>query len=537
MTNLSAKHTCFNDLPKILYQSRDWHRRQQQRHVMHPVIQAAFAHEDPTDYAQLCLEWPYVADTDKTRLAYTQDERAADADRQTLTTVGKYLKRHFPTMYDHTIRDLVAKYASASSFTVSCDIADIVKSVQDGPPSCMQWSEEQVDEVGCHPYEVYAPKFGWAIAMRKDGHHINGRALVMARKNGERDIKYFVRTYQRPSDTCSRYSAPDEQLHQWLLAQGYEHRCSWKGEKLAYIESGLRNMDFVAPYIDGGVQCVDESHSHGEKHLTITENGEYECCSTGGGYEAQNSCTCDDCGRRVDEDEQYSVGYHHDNTVGPCCIDDYQHVTGRRGETYYVPDDEAVECDGDWYDREYLAEHDIVQLHDGDYAQQQDTVYIESQGDYYRSDDHDVVEDHNNEWQLREDCVELANGDWALSDDAWCCESSGEYYLSDDEDPVTIHGLTFHPDTSAEDIAAAINDKTGQSNLFVPAVTAAERAEVMAPIVVDEPEYLMRGQSGLTHLVRTSRVEYFKSLSWVLVESADEFLIPAPVVETESETI
>ena len=520
--NLSPKHICFNELPKILYNSRSWHREQQYKHPMHPVIQAAFAFEDPKDYAQLCLEWPYEADMDKTRIAYTQDDRAAEADRQTVTTVGKYLKRHFPTMADHTIRDLVAKYATASEFSVSDSSADIIDAVQEGPPSCMQWQEHQIDDVGCHPYAVYAPKYGWAIAMRKDGRQINGRALVMQREQGGRNYKYFVRTYQRPSDTCSRYSAPDEQLHQWLLAQGYTHRNSWSGEKIAYIESSLRNMDFVAPYIDGSAQCVSEGYDSDKrtKYLVISDSGDYECCSTGGGYESNNSCTCEDCDSRIDEDDSYSVGYHGDRTVGQCCIDNYTMAIGRRGESYYVPEDEAVEVDGDWYDRDYLGEHDIVRLHDGEYAPQDETVYIESESDYYRSDDSDVVEDHNNEWQLRDDCVELANGDWALSDDTWCCESSGEYYLSDDVDAVTIHGLTFHPDTTAEDIAAAINAKTGQSNLFVPAVTPAERAAVMAPIVVAaaEPEVLMRGTGGGAHLVRESLVSYFLRLHWTLVE-------------------
>ena len=456
---------------------------------MHPVIEAAFKLEDPTDYAQLCLEWPYVADTDKTRLAFTQDDRAAEADRQTLTTVGKYLKRHFPTMADHTIRDLVAKYASVSTFSISDEAEDIVTAVQDGPPSCMQWDESKIEDTGAHPYEVYKPAFGWAIAVRKDGRQINARALVMKRMKNDKELKYFVRTYQRPSDTCARYSAPDDQLAQWLESQGYEHRNSWRGEKIDYIKNADRCYDFVAPYIDGSAQSVSEgydSETH-NKYLVIADSGDYECCSTGGGYESQNSCTCEDCDSRIDEDDTYSVGYHGDRTVGPCCIDDYQHVTGRRGESYYVPNDEAVEVNGDYYDRDYLGEHDIVCLHDGEYANMDDTVYIESQGEHYRSDDSDVVEDHNNDWQMRDDCVELESGEWALSDDAWCCEVSGEYYLCDDVDPVTIHGLEFHPDTSAEDIAAAINAKTGQTNVFVPTVTPAERAAVMAPIVTAHP--------------------------------------------------
>lgn len=481
MANITTSRICFNDLPKILHKSRDWHRVQQDRHPMHPVIQAAYALADAKNYAQLALEWPYEADMDKSRIAYTQDDRAAAADRQTVTSVGKYLTRHFPTLPDHTIRDLVAKYATVSTFSVSDDPDDIVRGVQEGPPSCMKWDDDQVDDLGCHPYEVYAPKFGWSMAVRKDGHHINGRALVMQRKSGEKDIRYFVRTYQRPSDTDSRYSAPDDQLHQWLKAQGFEHRNSWAGEKLAYIESDLRHMDFVAPYIDGGAQCVDESREDGEKYLTITNDGDYECCSTNGGYEEKNTCTCEDCSSRMSEDDLHTTGYHGDHAVCSDCIDGYTRVTGRRGEEYYVSEDDAIECDGEWYDRDYLGENNIVELHDGTYCLDDGAVYIESQSEYYRYDDEDIVEDHNNEWQMREDCVELANGEWAQECDTWCCESSGEYYLEGDEDPVVIHGLNFHPDTSAEDIATTLDNKQGQVDLFI---ATAERAAGNAPIVI-----------------------------------------------------
>ena len=496
--NLSPKHICFLELPAILAGSRQWHCNQQALHRMHPVIEAAFKLDDPTDYAQLCLEWPYVADTDKTRIAFTADDRAGESDRQTLTTVGKYLKRHFPTMADHTIRDLVAKYASVSAFSISMIAEDIVTAVQDGPPSCMQWDESKLEDTGAHPYEVYAPKFGWGIATRTDGRQINARALVMKRMKGDEEIKYFVRTYQRPSDTCARYSAPDEQLAQWLEGQGYEHRNSWKGEKISYIKNADRGYDFVAPYIDGSAQSVCEAYEHSTqtKYLVIDSSGDYECCSQNGGYESQDQCTCEDCNDRIDEDDSYSVGYHGDRRVGPCCIDDYQMVIGRRGEAYHVPNDEAVEVNGDYYDLEYIGEHDIVCLHDGEYASMDDTVYIESSGDWYRTDDSDIVEDHKSEWQLRDDCVELETGEWALEDETWCCAASGDCYLTADVDPVTIHGFEFHPDTSAEDIAAAINAKTGQSNLFSPAthaeyaaVTPAERVAVLAPIVVaPEPE-------------------------------------------------
>lgn len=573
MTKLSASHICFNDLPKILCQSREWHRIQQQRHPMHPVIQAAYLYEDPASYGQLMLEWPYVSDTDASRLAYTQDDRAAEADRQTLTTVGKYLKRHFPKILDHTIRDLVAKYATVSAYSISAELVDIVTAVQDGPSSCMQMDEDTVDEIGHHPYEAYKPAFGWAMAVRKDGHKINGRALVMQRKEGEHDIKYFVRTYRRSTDECSRYSGPDEELSQWLQAQGYAHRTGWRNEKLGYIEHNGRHEEFVAPYIDGNAQSVTIGSNSCDgmasgKYLAIGNGGDWECTNTDGTATESSRCTCDDCGDRIDEDQSHSIGYHGETAVGSCCIDNYIHVHGRRGNEYYVAEDEAVECDGEWYDRDYLGEHDIVQLNDGEYTSSDNAVYVESEGDYYRNDDEDIVEDHNNDWQLRDNCVELENGDWALEDDAWCCESSGDYYLTDDVDPVRISGLDFHPDTTAEDIAEAVNasERLRAVALQCQAERVARQEAAMAPVVVapvvepvaelaegmarvqshatmavsthtiasaeelveaggytrvddsTEPRFLMRGQSGVTHLVRESRVQYFKDIQWTLVE-------------------
>lgn len=507
----SSKHISFNILPNILRETRPWHWRLQIVHELHPVVNAAFKLTDPKDYQQLCMEWPHTSVSDVTRLAFTPDDRAGVADRQTVTTVGKYLTRHFPALPDHSVRDLVAKYATASTFSVSSAIEDIVAAAQDGPPSCMQWTESEVDYAGHHPYEAYDPKYGWAIAVRRDGNSINGRALVMEREGR----KYFVRTFQRPRSASQRYSEVDEQLNQWLTAQGYEHLGGWANEKLAYLESSDRNYDFVAPYIDGHTQNVDEDYQDGHRCLCITDDGVFKCTDTNGGYTEIGGCTCEDCGRRVSEDETRGVGYHNDRSVGECCIDEYTLAVGRRGEEYWVPNNEAVECDGEYYDSQYTSDNNIVCLHDGEYASIDDAICIESQGEWYRTDDDAIVEDHNDEWQMRDDCVELENGDWALSDDAWCCEASGEYYLSDDVDPVTIHGMTFHPDASAEDIAEAIKDKTGQENLFVGAV----QAEVAVDSVTGESVHLMRGLSGMTRLVPESRVAFFKLANWTLVDT------------------
>jgi hypothetical protein len=441
--------------------SRQWHQSLQNRFELHPAVADAFQMHDPEDWQQLLLEWPHVAETDVTRLAYTRDERSGHEDRQTLTSLGKYIKQHWPRMADHHIRDFVAKYATAASFHIERTKEAIVRAVQHGPASCMKFDEDeeedrnQLDDLGAHPYEVYDPQYGWHVATRRLGHKIVGRALLMQRDNDESNPKYFVRTYKHKDG--ERYSQPDDELHQWLHSQGYEKRNEWKGERLAYIESGHHNCDFIAPYIDGGAQEVDvETERTGDctykKYLRITRSGEWQCSNQDGTATEQDSCTCADCGQRISEDEQRGTGVYEDHVVGGCCIDEYERVTGRRGSDYYVPNDEAVEVDGTYYDRNYLSDNGIVELWDGEYCSMDDAVSVGDE--WYRSDDDTIVCDHDGEWQLINDCVQLHDGEWALENDAWECAGSGNFYLTQDDSPVEIDGNMYHEDYVPDDTPA-----------------------------------------------------------------------------------
>ena len=445
----TPKARAFTDAINVVWKTRHWHRNLQDRFLLHPAVVAAFNMHDPEDWQQLLLEWPHVATTDVTRLAYTRDERAGHEDRQTLTSLGKYLKQHWPNLADHHIRDFVAKYATAATFHIERTTEAIVNAVQNGPASCMKWDDEsELDELGAHPYEVYDPQYGWHVATRRMGHQIVGRALLMQRDNIESMPKYFVRTYRHKDG--ERYSQPDDELVQWLRDQGYDHRNEWKGERLAFIPIRRnRNDEFVAPYIDGGAQEVDVENERlpdgtYKKYLHITRGGEWQCSNQDGTATEQNSCTCADCGERISEDEQRGTGVYEDHVVGECCIDDYTYVTGRRGNEYYVSNDEAVEVDGTDYDRDYLSDNGIVELENGDYCSMDDAVSVD--GEYYRANDDAIVCDHAGEWQLINDCVELHDGEWALENDAWECAGSGNFYLYDDAAPVEIDGNMYHED-------------------------------------------------------------------------------------------
>jgi hypothetical protein len=510
---------------RILYYSRDWHRQQQRKHPAHPAVLAAMRHKRAVDWHQLVLEWPYVSDTDITRLAYTRDEPSGLADRQTITSVGKYLARHFPHLASHTVRDLVAKYATASTFSVSHEIEDIVEAAQDGPPSCMQWDEDVIEEHGHHPYETYAPKYGWGIAVRRDGSVINGRALVMEREGVS---KYYVRTFNRHADDTRSYSQPDDQLDQWLQAQGYAHHCGWSGEKLAYIKTDKRRADteFIAPYLDGDDQCVDvgwedDIGKNNRAYLLICSEGEWKCTDTSGGAEQVDSCSCEACSRTIRrDDDQYSVGRYEDVTVCAGCIDDYTYVYGRNGDQYYIRNDDAVNVDNEMYDPDYLADNNIVTLHDGDYCHEDNAVYIETETEFYHIDDDDLVTDHDGMYQLESNCVELTDGEWALEGETWQCASSGENYLKSDDDPVEIRGYTFHCDVSAEDIARVLGEPAEPVSplVWTPCTPSLGEAPPLPPL----PAFTdMRDLRGNILGVHPAQVEFYASLGWTEIKETE----------------
>ena len=418
---------------------RTWFAREHNSAPMHPAIKQAVLQTPPTDWHLLVLEWPHAADSDPSRIAYTRSDEHGYADRQTVTSVGKYLTRHFPTLADHRIRDIVMRHG-ASRFEMWDTVEKIVQSVQDGPQSCMRWGGHSPSDT--HPYEVYDPQYGWRAAVRLDGcGTITARCLV----NTE-DMN-FVRSYTRKD---GGYSHSDEAIEVWLRDQGFTKTYSWSGLKLKRITKRRHDDDFWAPYLDGDVKNVEDCGDY----LLIDSDGDYVFDRTDGHAEGAASCSCNDCGERHDEDDMYSIGYHGDYSVGPCCLDSYTRVLGRHGNEYYIPENDAVyvESTNEHYDPDHLDRYDIVELDCGDYVHQDDAVYLAYRDIWVASNDECWVHcPHSCTTEHIGDCVELENGDWALESDAWQCEHDEQWYLCDEVTAFeTECGKTIHPDHADE---------------------------------------------------------------------------------------
>jgi hypothetical protein len=297
---VKPKHTCtpasFIHLKNIIRRHRPWFERESYNHALHPAITLLLNLRDsftqPThdylqyvsDWTQILLEWPHVSTEDPSKIAYTQDDRKGESNIQTRTTLGRYIKRHCPTIPDHVLRDFVAvDDTHAGEIGFVHHLQGMIEAVQEGPKSCMRsnhWSEDN------HPYNVYLPEYGWHMAARKVKGRVDGRCLCLTQSDKD---KYYVRTYKRNlDDPANGYSYADEALEAWLEQQGYTKRDSWPdGAQLAKLTGS--HGAYIMPYLDGDNKQVRERSECFEIHC----RGEYCADATDGLLETRDTVSCD----------------------------------------------------------------------------------------------------------------------------------------------------------------------------------------------------------------------------------------------------
>ena len=419
----SARHnmeTNIHCLQRVLRNSRTWYHREYYRYPLHQVIFDALRHARPNDWHQLVLEHPHISTTDRTKIAYTRDDRSGDADRQVTTTIGKYLARHFPTLKDNVIRDISALY-TATGIKIVHTTAEMLYHLNRGPRSCMQGSHFNLSQ---HPYNVYDPQYGWAMCVREEDGDTVGRALVMMR-DGK---KYFVRSYLKPKES-NGYSHSDNTMEAWLHSNGFEKFGSWKHEKIKAIPHD--NGGYVAPYLDGDYKRADLIGNY----FKIGDDGEYCMDDTSGRVDPEDMIECENCGDRFNDGDGYWAGAWEDQHIcNYCCENEYTYAYSRRGNEYYIRQDEVICVDGNYYDENFLNDNEIVELRNGDYARLEASVEID--GDWYETDDEDI-------------CYAEDTDEYALKDDCWMCTHSEKWYTHRVE-CVEIDGETFHPKHAPE---------------------------------------------------------------------------------------
>lgn len=416
------------------YAGREWFKQQHNRHQLHPAVVKMFELYKPADWQRVILEWPHKSLTDPNRLAYTRDEKSAmyegDSDKKALvTSIGKYLTRHWPDVPSDLIRDIVAEHTYGGSIEITTSIDRMVQVVSGGPRSCMSnhFDIRCSDGVVRHPYAVYDPSLGWSMAVRTEGDEVLGRCLIWTDPD-DPDTKGFVRSYKRERNEHA-HSGADEAIEAYLKGLGYTKWSGWRyGTPIMQYE--VRSGGYLMPYIDGNTQRVDQSN------FTIDDDGEIDASNTSGTANDYEH-TCEDCGAGFNDGDGYWVGAHEDRHIcSDCCNNNYTYAYSRRGNQAYIHNDNVTEINGDYYDTDYLSDNDIVELADGEYEHRDNAVYVESEDAYYHCDDDDI-------------CYAEDSGRYELTHDCWQCTESNNWY-TDDEDSVEVDGDKYHPDHAPE---------------------------------------------------------------------------------------
>ena len=384
-----------------------------QAQPLHPAVLQALKDHEPADWMALFWEWPYVALTDPTRLAYSRSEAHLTQDRQTITAPGKYLKRHFPNLPDH----LIAAYAKTeqveefafletpeemvAALEIATDAWACMQGfVDDGPEALretLQSLERDLD-ISDSPYQVYSPRLGWKMAVRRTAkHEIKGRALVCHNT--------FVRSYTAPTEAeraKGLRNVADPLLEDWLKQQGIEKEDSWDGFKIEAIRAH-NDCGYLLPYLDGSVNTV--AHYRGD--FIITRDGAvFTCNCTDGDAEEVSDETCACCGDRTYEDDLHST---EDGLVCSHCYE--HHYTYIKSTRETIHNLHVIHVNGDPYDGRNLPD-DIVELENGDYAHIDDVTVIYD--GYYLSEDCVKLEEphEGSDYAPKEDAWQDCNGAW-----------------------------------------------------------------------------------------------------------------------------
>lgn len=400
-----------------------------QAQPLHPAVLQALKSHEPVNWETLFWEWPYVALTDPTRLAYSRSEAHLIQDRQTLTAPGKYLKRHFPSVPDH----LIAAYAKTeqaeetfafldtleemvAALEISTDAWSCMQGFANDDPGALRATLQGLEsdlDISDSPYQVYSPNLGWKMAVRRTAkHEIKGRALVCHNT--------FVRSYTAPAEAeraKGLKNTADTLLENWLEKQGIEKKYGWQGFKIEAIEAH-NNCGYMLPYLDGNVDTV--AHYRGDFIIT-SDSPVFKCNCTDGDAEEVSGENCESCGDRTDEDDLCST------EDGPVCSHCYgSHYTYIESTEEVISDRHVIHVNNEAYDERNLPD-DIVELANGDYAE---------------IDDVTVIDD---EYHLTEDCVKLEEphegSDYALREDAW--QDYNDAWWHDDVEQAIVDGYAY----------------------------------------------------------------------------------------------
>jgi hypothetical protein len=362
----------------------------------------------------------HISHLDPTAIAFTEDERKGEADRQTMMRPGKFLQKFLGAgpqgLIEHgplagqspaISKMQIAFYAdwhqrgsrppSDDVLTITEDEDEIVRVYEDGPPSCMVGKSDWYVED--HPVRVYAGG-GLAVAYLTS---VSGEVIARALCWPKNEV--FGRVYPTPrnDETTAQY---DEMMSR-LKAKGWvsitEDNTVFEG---AWLQQRTNRWGrYIMPYLDNEYGVRDGPYRDGKSWWVMTHSENHQDNQDGVLANTEPDWTCENCEEGYsDEDDNYTV---------------YRYWRGT--SAYGSPRGDMTWCEG---------------------CRDQSTFYCEGCDEYFEDSTDSVYVDG---------CTYERN--WFNANGGWACSHSGDHFFREDDPPVVLaDGSLIHAD-SLEDAA------------------------------------------------------------------------------------
>jgi hypothetical protein len=304
----------------------------------------------------------HVSHADAETVAFTEDARKGEADRQTLIKPGKYLQKfmgagpsgeieHGPMKgYPPVItKQQVAYYAawhkagtrpeSEDTLHFATTADEMVRVYREGPYSCMRgcdknWSDED------HPVQIYAAGDLQFAYLNNASMEVIGRALCWP------DKQVFGRVYPTPNSPGETLLY--DELHQRLKSLGWtsinERQNVFEGARL--LRARNSDGEWMMPYLDHEYGVEDHYPSGGGSFWKMTHDSHHQDNTDGtycGGDDDEDfdwHCDCCEDGFS-DNHSSYSV-YSGWRVTAP----GRGYATGERSWCEGCQENNAYYCDG-----------------------------------------------------------------------------------------------------------------------------------------------------------------------------------------------
>jgi hypothetical protein len=377
-----------------------WREREKARFISGQYKPVPWASE--LDWNEPIDHYLHIAESNRTKIAFTENEVKGRLDRQKVMYVREYL-RAFSEFSEERIEHWASVISGLSVELFFANTSDEIEAAYiecgetSGLDSCMVYKADRFASF-CHPTRVYGAGDLALAYIRDENGHISARALVWPEKK-----------------RCGRlYGNNTYGLKGALKAVGYERfsNCALAGARLLKLPDTRHGANcYVMPYIDGHQSFGDSICGE----FFVIE-GEYGAGSTSGIAYIVEQCECEHCGDIVNEDDIRDV-----NGESWCnsCVENNSYCCEHCDERYSLNDDyNSVTVRRRRWGNE--AETWCPSCTDSD------AVYSENEGEYFLSDiaEHcDHCSDTFPEWNM----VDAVNGDRA-------CENCAETIAEESED-------------------------------------------------------------------------------------------------------